>query len=141
VITNISFVGIAVKDIEEAQRQYSQVLGIEPWDQGIVEMPGVKVVIFPLGSCSLELLQPTVGPEDPVGGSLARWLNKKGEGVCRLGLWVNDLESEVSRLKEIGIQVIDSGTYGEIGEDFGAKMAFIHPKSASGVLIELDQHV
>lgn len=140
-ITNISFVGIVVNDIEEAQKQYSQAFDLKPWDHGIVEMPGVKVVMFPIGNCSIELLQPTVGPEDPAGGSLARWLNKKGEGVCRLGLWVDDLKEEVDRLGKLGVQVVDTGMYGDIGEGFGAKMAFIHPRSASGVLIELDQQV
>ena len=133
--------GIAVNDIEEAQRLYTEVLGLKPWDQGVVEMPGVKVVMFPLGDCYLELLQPTVGPEDPVGGSLARWLEKRGEGLCRLGLWVDNIEAEVKRLRESGVRVIESGEYGRIGEEMGAKMAFIHPKSTLGVLIELDQQI
>ena len=97
--------------------------------------------MFPLGDCSIELLQPTVGPEDPVGGSLGRWLEKRGEGLCRLGLWVDNMEEEVKRLKESGVQVIESGEYGRIGEEMGAKMAFIHPKSTLGVLIELDQQM
>ncbi len=133
--------GIAVNDIEEAQRLYTEVLGLKPWDQGVVEMPGVKVVMFPLGDCYLELLQPTVGPEDPVGGSLARWMEKRGEGLCRLGLWVDNIEAEVKRLRESGVRVIESGEYGRIGEEMGAKMAFIHPKSTLGVLIELDQQI
>ena len=133
--------GIAVNDIEEAQRLYTEVLGLKPWDQGVVEMPGVKVVMFPLGDCYLELLQPTVGPEDPVGGNLARWMEKRGEGLCRLGLWVDNIEAEVKRLRESGVRVIESGEYGRIGEEMGAKMAFIHPKSTLGVLIELDQQI
>jgi methylmalonyl-CoA epimerase len=141
VITRVSFVGIAVNDIEEAQRLYTEVLGLKPWDQGVVEMPGVKVVMFPLGDCYLELLQPTVGPEDPVGGNLARWMEKRGEGLCRLGLWVDNIEAEVKRLRESGVRVIESGEYGRIGEEMGAKMAFIHPKSTLGVLIELDQQI
>ena len=140
-ITRVSFVGITVNDIEEAQRLYTEVLGLKPWDQGVVEMPGVKVVMFPLGDCYLELLQPTVGPEDPVGGNLARWMEKRGEGLCRLGLWVDNIEAEVKRLRESGVRVIESGEYGRIGEEMGAKMAFIHPKSTLGVLIELDQQI
>jgi len=140
-ITRVSFVGIAVNDIEEAQRLYTEVFGLKPWDQGVVKMPGVKVVMFPLDDCSIELLQPTVGPEDPVAGNLARWLEKRGEGLCRLGLWVDNMEEEVKRLKESGVRVIESGEYGKIGEELGAKMAFIHPKSTLGVLIELDQQM
>ena len=68
-ITKVSFVGIVVNDIEEAQRLYTEVFGLKPWDQGVVEMPGVKAVMFPVGNCSIELLQPTVGPEDPAGGN------------------------------------------------------------------------
>jgi len=87
-ITKISFVGILVKDIEEAQAHFIKVFGLKPWDMGIVEMPGVKAVMFPLGDCSIELLQPTVGSDAPVGGDLARRLEKYGEGVCRLGHYV-----------------------------------------------------
>ncbi len=140
-ITKVGFVGIAVKNIEEAQKLYTDVFGLEAWDRGIVEMPGVKAVMFPLGGCWIELLQPTVGPEDPVGGSLARWMEKRGEGFCRLGLWTDNIDEEVRRLREGDVQVVDTGEYGEIGEGYGARMAFIHPKSASGVLIELDQQM
>jgi methylmalonyl-CoA/ethylmalonyl-CoA epimerase len=138
-ITKISFVGILVKDIEEAQRVYTKLLGLKPWDTGIVEMPGVKAVMFPLGDCSIELLQPTVGLDAPVGGDLARRLEKYGEGVCRLGLWVDDLDKEIKRLKKKGFPIVDTGEYGKIGEEMGARMAFIHPKATHGVLIELDQ--
>ena len=138
-ISKISFVGILVRDIEEAQRLYTELLGLKPWDLGIVEMPGVKAVMFPLGDCSIELLQPTVGPEAPIGGDLARRLEKYGEGVCRLGLWVDNLDNEIKRLKKKGFSIIDTGDYGKIGEQMGARMAFIHPKATHGVLIELDQ--
>ncbi len=140
-ITGVSFVGVAVNDIEEAQKQYAEVFGIEPWDHGIVEMPGVKAVMFSLRGCSIELLQPTVGPEAPAGGDLARWMARQGEGLCRLGLWVDNLDEEIKRLKERGLQIIESGVYGETGEEIGAKMAFVHPRSTSGVLIELDQQI
>ena len=140
-ITGISFVGIVVNDIEEARSLYADTMGLEPWEHGIVEMPGVKAVMFPLGGCSIELLQPTVGPDDPIGGSLARWLEGRGEGFCRLGLWVDNIDEEVKRLEGSGVRVMDSGEYGEIGEQLGARMAFIHPKSTLGVLIELDQRI
>jgi methylmalonyl-CoA/ethylmalonyl-CoA epimerase len=140
-ITKVSFVGILVKDIEEAQAHFIKVFGLKPWDMGIVEMPGVKAVMFPLGDCSIELLQPTVGQDAPVGGDLARRLAKYGEGVCRLGLWVDNLDKEIVRLKEKGFPIIDTGGYGEIGEEMGARMAFIHPKATHGVLIELDQQI
>ena len=61
-ITGISFVGIVVNDIEEARSLYADTLGPEPWEHDIVEMPGIKAAMFPLGGCSIELLQPTVGP-------------------------------------------------------------------------------
>jgi len=138
-ITNVSFVGILVRDIEEAQAHFTRVFGLKPWDPGIVEMPGVKAVMFPLGGCTIELLQPTVEPDAPVGGDLARRLEKHGEGVCRLGLWVDNLDEEIARLKEKGFRVIDTGEYGKIGEEMGARMAFIHPKATHGVLIELDE--
>jgi len=86
-------------------------------------------------------LQPTVGPDAPVGGDLARRLEKYGEGVCRLGLRVDNLDEEIRRLKEKGFPVIDPGEYGKIGEEMGARMAFIHPRATHGVLIELDQEI
>jgi methylmalonyl-CoA/ethylmalonyl-CoA epimerase len=138
-ITNVSFIGILVRDIEEAQAHFIRAFGLKPWDLGIVEMPRVKAVMFPLGGCSIELLQPTVGPNAPVGGDLARRLEKYGEGVCRLGLWVDNLDEEVKRLKAKGFTIIDTGEYGKIGEEMGARMAFIHPKTTHGVLIELDE--
>jgi methylmalonyl-CoA/ethylmalonyl-CoA epimerase len=138
-VTKVSFVGILVRDIEEAQAHFIRVFGLKPWDLGIVEMPGVKAVMFPLGGCAIELLQPTVGPDAPLGGDLARRLAKYGEGVCRLGLWVENLDEEIARLKEQGFSIVDTGEYGKIGEEMGAKMAFIHPKATHGVLVELDE--
>ncbi len=138
-ITKVSFVGILVRDIEEAQRVYTELLGVKPWDLGIVEMPGVKAVMFQLGDCAIELLQPTVGPDAPVGGDLARRLEKYGEGVCRLGLRVDNLDREIVRLKQRGFPIVDTGDYGKIGAEMGVRMAFIHPKATHGVLVELDQ--
>ena len=140
-ISKVSFVGILVKDIKEAQRVYTKLLGLKPWDMGIVEMPGVKALMFPIGDCSIELLQPTVGPDAAVGGDLARRLEKYGEGVCRLGLWVDNLDKEIVRLKKKGFPIVDTGEYGKIGEEMGARMVFIHPKATHGVLIELDQQI
>ena len=138
-ITRLSFVGILVRDIEEAKAHFIRVFGLKPWHLGIVEMPGVKAVMFSLGGCAIELLQPTVGPDAPVGGDLARRLEKYGEGVCRLGLWVDNLDDEIKRLREKGFPIVDTGEYGKIGEEMGARMAFLHPRSTHGVLIELDQ--
>ncbi len=138
-IMRVSFVGILVRDIEEAQAHFIRAFGLKPWDLGIVEMPGVKAVMFPLSGCAIELLQPTVGPEAPVGGDLARRLEKYGEGVCRLGIWVDNLNQEVKRLKAKGFPIVGTGEYGKIGEEMGARMAFIHPKGTHGVLIELDE--
>ena len=94
---------------------------------------------MPAGDCYIELLQPTVGPEAPVGGDLARRLEKYGEGFCRLGLWVDGLEEEKKRLREVGLPVIDPGEYGGAAEEMGSRMVFVHPKATHGVLIELDQ--
>lgn len=138
-ITGLSFVGILVSDIEAAVELYSSILGVGPWEAGVMEMPGVKAAMFPVEGCSVELLQPTVGPEAEVGGDLARLLAKRGEGFCRLGVWVDDLNAETARLREAGFRIVDPGDYAGFGEGMGARMAFVHPKSASGVLVELDQ--
>ncbi len=138
-ITKVSFIGILVRDIEEAQAHFIKVFGLKPWDLGIVDMPGVKAVMFPLGGCAIELLQATVGPDAPLGGDLARRLEKYGEGVCRLGLWVDNLDKEIKRLKKKGFTIVDTGEYGKISAEMGARMAFIHPKATHGVLVELDE--
>jgi methylmalonyl-CoA/ethylmalonyl-CoA epimerase len=139
VISGLSFVGILVSDIEAAVELYSSILGVRPWESGVVEMPGVKAVMFPVEGCPVELLQPTVGPEAELGGDLARLLAKRGEGFCRLGVWVDDLDAEAARLNEAGFSIVDPGNYADIGKGMNARMAFVHPKSASGVLVELDQ--
>ena len=140
-IKGVSFVGIAVKDIEGATRLYAEMFGLEPWDQGVMDMPGAKATMLPLGGCSIELLQPTASPDAPTGGDLARWLDRRGEGFCRLGLRVDDLDGEIRRLEYAGVQVTSTGEYGRIGEELGARMAFVHPRSTFGVLIELDQQM
>jgi methylmalonyl-CoA epimerase len=138
-ITGASFIGILVKDLEEAARFYIDMLGLEPWEQGTLDMPGARALLLHAGNCYIELLQPMEGSEEPVGGNLARRLEKYGEGVCRLGLWAHELDEEIQRLHEHGIQVIDPGGYGDIAQGMGTKMAFVHPKTAHGVLVELDQ--
>jgi len=135
----VSFIGILVRDIEDAAKLYTEALGLEPWEQGIVELPGARALLLSIGDCFIELLQPTVGPEAPVGGDLARRLEKYGEGFCRLGLWVDGLDEEIKRLKEAQVPVIDAGDYGGVAEGMGARMVFVHPKATHGVLIELDQ--
>jgi methylmalonyl-CoA/ethylmalonyl-CoA epimerase len=135
----VSFIGILVEDLDDALKVYSDVLGLQPWEHGIVELPGARAVMLQVGDCYVELLQPTVGPGAPVGGDLARRLEKHGEGFCRLGLWVDDLEEHVTKLREVGVRVVDPGAYGDSAEELGAKMAFVHPKSAHGVAIELDE--
>jgi methylmalonyl-CoA epimerase len=137
--TKVSFVGILVRDIEAAAEIYTEVLGLKPWEHGTVELPGARALLLQAGDCYIELLQPTVGPEAAVGGDLARRLEKYGEGFCRLGLWVDGLDAEIKRLREIGLPVIDPGEFGGAAEEMGARMAFIHPKATHGVLIELDQ--
>lgn len=66
-IKGVSFVGIAVKDIEGATRLYAEMFGLEPWDQGVMDMPGAKAIMLPLGGCSIELLQPTASQDDHGG--------------------------------------------------------------------------
>lgn len=77
-----------------------------------------------------------------VGGDLARWLDKreaKGSAASVFGLM--NLDGETRRLKDAGVHVIGTGEYGRIGEELGARMAFVHPRSTFGVLIELDQQM
>lgn len=123
----LDHIGIAVRDLAEARANYRR-LGLE--EVGREELPdqGVEVVIFQLGGARIELLQP-LGE-----GPLARSLERRGEGLHHLAIAIADIEGELRRLQEAGVQLIDERPRRGFGD---SRIAFIHPGSMSGVLIEL----
>jgi len=127
----IDHVGLAVADLDVAVAFYQRLLGVPPSHREEVPQDGVTAVFFDLGSSSLELLGST-RPDS----SLARFLERRGEGLHHLAYLVPDIERELASWRSWGAELIDE--HGRPGAR-GRLVAFIHPKSASGVLTELCQ--
>ena len=127
-IKKLHHIGVAVKSLEEATQLY-RVLGLEASPEEEVAEQKVKLTMIGVGESRVELLEST-DPEGPVG----RFLAGKGEGIHHLALEVEDIEQALSQLKEAGLRLIDQtprpGAH-------GTRVAFVHPKSAQGVLLEL----
>ena len=130
-IKKIDHVGIAVKSIEKASELFSNILGLKVAGEEVVEEQKVKVAFLPLGDSELELLEST-SPDGPI----ARFIEKKGEGIQHIAFRVDNLEKVVEKLKEEGVRLIDEKPRYGAG---GAKIAFLHPKSTNGILIELSE--
>ena len=127
-IKHISHIGIAVKDLDEGIAFYQKLgLTLEGTEEVASQM--VKVAFFPVGDTRIELLAPT-SEESPI----ARFIEKKGEGIQHIAFAVEDLPEALKETEEDGIRLIDKeprpGAH-------GADIAFLHPKSTGGVLIEL----
>lgn len=127
----IDHVGLAVADLEAASAFYQRFLGAPPAHREEVPTDGIRTVFFDLGPSSLELLGSTRSDS-----SIARFLEKRGEGLHHLAYRVSDIQAELIRWRERGAELVDQqprqGARGRL-------VAFIHPKSAGGVLTELCQ--
>lgn len=130
-IGKVDHIGIAVKSIDEALKFYEGVLGIECVSQEVVEEQKVKVAFLPVGDTEVELLEST--DED---GPVAKFIERKGEGIQHIAYKVDDIEKAIEELKAKGVRMIDEKPRYGAG---GAKIAFLHPKSTFGVLIEICQ--
>lgn len=129
VIRKISHIGIAVKDLDEAIRFYREALHLKV--EGIEEVRDqkVRIAFIPVGESRIELLEST-DPEGPV----ARFITKRGEGIHHLAFEVDGIEEALQELKGSGVRLIDEKP--RIGAH-KTKIAFLHPKSTMGVLLEL----
>lgn len=125
---NLDHVGIAVKDLEHAVKLYES-LGLQATHRETVAAQKVNTVTLPIGDTKLELLEPTT--ED---SAIAKFLKSRGEGVHHLAMQADNLEEKLSELKKLGVRLIDETPRIGIG---GTKVAFIHPQSTFGTLIEL----
>lgn len=123
-------IGIAVKDLEAAVAAYRG-LDLLCVDREEVEGQKVRVAFLPVGESRLELLEPT----DPEG-AMGRFLESRGEGIHHICLEVEDIEAALRRAREAGVRLVDEKPRVGAG---GAKVAFLHPKSLHGVLVELWQ--
>jgi methylmalonyl-CoA/ethylmalonyl-CoA epimerase len=121
--------GIAVNSIDETKRFWADVLGLKFEGSEIVEEQKVTTAFFPVGDIEVELLESTA-PDGPI----ARYLEKKGEGIQHIAFRVENVKKALEELKEKGIKLIDEKPRKGAG---GAKIAFLHPRSTHGVLVEL----
>jgi len=128
-ISNIEHIGIAVKNLEESIRFYEDVLGLECYAIEEVADQKVRTAFFKVGQVKVELLEAT-DPEGPIG----KFIEKKGEGVHHMAFAVQDIEGALARMDEKGIRLIDKEP--RKGAE-GLDIAFLHPKSTHGVLMEL----
>ncbi|MDY6872649.1 MAG: methylmalonyl-CoA epimerase [Chloroflexota bacterium] len=127
-IKKINHVAIVVEDIDSAMGFWGDALGLTLDHVEDVPSQASKVAFIPVGDSEVELVQPT----DPASG-LAKYLDKRGEGMHHLCVEVEDIEGMLTVLKEKGVRLINE----EPITLPGRRMAFVHPKSANGVLIEL----
>ncbi len=128
-VTKIDHIGIAVKNLDEALKFYEEVLGIKCVGTEVVEEQKVKTAFLPIGDTEVELLEAT--DED---SPIAKFIEKRGEGIQHIAYRVDDIEKALEKVKAKGIRLIDEKPRKGAG---GAKIAFLHPKSTYGVLIEL----
>jgi methylmalonyl-CoA/ethylmalonyl-CoA epimerase len=128
-LDRIYHLGYAVEDLAAAARFYEEYFGASPGEPEVVDDQGIVATTFRVGDASIELLQPT-RPDSPVGKFLAR----RGEGFHHVAFEVEDLDGTLEKLKRNGVELIDEEPKRGAG---GTRVAFIHPKSAFGVLTEL----
>ena len=127
----IEHIGIAVKSIENANQIYTSLLGASPYKMEEVKSEGVKTSFFKIGDNKIELLE-AINPDSPI----AKFIEKRGEGVHHIAFAVDDIQSEIVRLKNEGFIVLNETP--KKGAD-NKLVVFLHPKSTAGVLVELCQ--
>jgi len=129
----IEHIGIAVKDLESSNLLFAKLFGAPHYKIEEVASEGVKTSFFQSGPNKIELLEAT-NPESPI----AKFIAKKGEGIHHIAFAVDNIESEIARLKLEGFTVLNEVP--KKGAD-NKLVAFLHPKSTNGVLIELCQDI
>ncbi|HXI25815.1 MAG TPA: methylmalonyl-CoA epimerase [Pyrinomonadaceae bacterium] len=128
----IDHIGIATNGIDDAARFYLESLGLEIEHVEEVASQKVRVAMLPLGESRVELLEPTAD-DSPI----SRFLAKRGPGIHHLAVRVEDIRASLAELKEKGARLIDEQPRTGAG---GCLVAFIHPSSTDGVLLELVEH-
>jgi len=125
----LDHVGIAVTDLAAARALYEQVLGLEVTHEEVITEQGVHELLLRAGEAYVQLVAP-LAPDSPVG----KFLAKRGEGVHHVGYAVPDVAAALAELRAQGLEVIDPAP--RVGSG-GTTIAFLHPKSMQGVLVEL----
>jgi methylmalonyl-CoA epimerase len=129
VISRIDHIGVAVKNLEERLALYRDVLGLAGVHVEDVPAENARVGFVPIGDSEIELLEST-SPD----GVLARFIEKRGEGIHHIAVQVNDCAAALARLKAAGVRTVDDRPRAGAR---GSKVAFVHPSGAGGVLLEL----
>lgn len=128
-IKKVNHIAVVVDNLEASMKFWVEALGLEMSHREHVASQAVDVAFLPIGDSKIELLQPT---EDESG--VAKYLQKRGPGMHHICFEVDDIDAALVRLKAASVQLINEVPM--VGSD-GRKFAFIHPKAASGVLVEL----
>jgi methylmalonyl-CoA/ethylmalonyl-CoA epimerase len=128
----IEHLGIATRRLDEALSFWREALGLEVVETEEVAEQRVRVAMLPLGESRIELLEPT-SEDSPI----AKFLEKRGPGIHHIAVRVDDIYSTLARLKEQGARLIDEQPRTGAG---GSLIAFVHPSSTNGVLLELVEH-
>lgn len=129
--TVIDHIGVAVKSIDESLKFWEGALGVKCEGVEEVAEQKVKTAFLPIKDTEIELLEGT-SPDS----SVAKFIEKKGEGMHHMAIRVDDIEAALADLKAKGVRLIDEKPRCGAG---GAKIAFVHPKSTGGILLELSQ--
>ncbi len=129
----IEHIGIAVKNLADANALYTQLLGTPPYKEEEVESEAVKTSFFQTGESKVELLEATAETS-----AIAKYIAKKGEGIHHVAFEVEDIHAEMERLRSQGFRVLNEQP--KRGAD-NKLVCFIHPKDAHGVLVELCQEI
>ncbi len=130
-VVKVDHIGIAVSNLEESLKMYTDILGMTLHGTETVEEQKVKTAFLPLGETEIELLESTA-PDGPIG----KFIEARGQGIQHIAFRVDDIEAALAELKAKGVRLIDEKPRYGAG---GAKIAFLHPKATGGVLIELCQ--
>lgn len=129
----IEHIGIAVKSLKNADKLFSELLGIEPYKLEKVESEHVTTSFFQLGESKIELLE-----ADHEDSAISKFIEKRGEGIHHIAFEVEDIHAEMARLRELGYRLLNKKP--KQGAD-NKLICFVHPKDCSGVLVELCQEV
>jgi methylmalonyl-CoA/ethylmalonyl-CoA epimerase len=130
-IKKVEHIGIAVKDMNTSNELFKKLFGKEHYKTEGVESEGVTTAFFMIGDTKIELLEAT-----NAASAVAKFIDKKGEGMHHIAFEVDDIEKEMERLKNEGFELLH--VQPKDGAD-NKKICFLHPKSTNGVLIELCQ--
>jgi len=132
-LNKIEHIGIAVRDLENANQIFQDILNTPSYKSESVKSEGVKTSFFKVGPNKIELLQAT-NPDSPI----AKFIEKRGEGIHHIAFAVDNVEEEIKRLTSKGYRLINQSP--KTGAD-NKLIAFLHPKSSNEVLIELCQDI